>query len=227
MNQTQEYNAGVKSIFKMLAPFYDAIALPLLRVRRQVVALTTARSGTRVLDIATGTGAQAFAFAKQGCKVTGIDLSEAMIGVARRKNRYANLNFEVGDATSLPFDDGSFDISIISFALHMMPLSISEKVLNEMNRVTRPGGNIVIADLALPKSGMSRFLIYHLFRLYDDRHYQAFLKLGLEELLKKTIKIDQEISMLFGGVRIIKGTGLLKEQLSAQSEYLWHQEPTC
>jgi demethylmenaquinone methyltransferase/2-methoxy-6-polyprenyl-1,4-benzoquinol methylase len=221
MSEVQAYYSGVKSIFTRLAPFYDTIALPISRVRRQVVDLTAARNGSSVLDVATGTGAQAFAFAKQGYHVTGVDLSEAMIAVARRKNRYTNLKFEVGDATNLPFDDSSFDIACISFALHLMPLPIREQALSEMIRVVKSGGSILIADLALPEKGLSRFLVSHLFQLYDDRHYQEFLKVGLEGLLRPMgVEIVQQLSLLFGGVRIIKGAGLLKEGTGIPAEIL-------
>ena len=82
------------------------------------------------------------AFAKKGLDVVGIDISEAMLKVARKKNKYLNLKLEVADATKLSIEDNSIDVSCVSFALHDMLLSIREKALQEMVRVTKPKGII-------------------------------------------------------------------------------------
>src|SRR4030042_2238358 len=105
--------------------------MPFSRVRDKVVNFTNVRNGSKILDVATGTGKQAFAFAKKGYDVIGIDLSEAMLKVANKKNKYENVKFEVADATNLPFEDNGFDVSCISFALHDMIPSIREKALKE------------------------------------------------------------------------------------------------
>ena len=159
------------------------------------------------MDVATGTGKQAFAFAKRGYDVIGIDLSEAMLKVANKKNKFGNLKFEVADATNLRFEDNSFDISCMSFALHDMPLSIREKALQEMVRVTKTRGMIVIVDYALPKKNkISRFLIFHFVNLYEGKYYSNFVKSDLETLLRKTgIEIKEELPVLLGAGKILKG----------------------
>jgi demethylmenaquinone methyltransferase/2-methoxy-6-polyprenyl-1,4-benzoquinol methylase len=112
-------------------------------VRDKVVDLTDAKNGSRILDVAAGTGKQTFAFAKRGYFVEGIDLSEEMLEVAHRKNKYENAKFLITDATNLPFEDKHFDVSCISFVLHDMPVVIGEKVVEEMGRVTKRMGMIV------------------------------------------------------------------------------------
>jgi hypothetical protein len=67
-----------------------------------------------------------------------------------------------------------------------MPLTIREKVLKEIVRVTRPDGTIVIVDYALPENQVGRFLIYHLIRLYEGKYYAQFMESDLEALLRKT-----------------------------------------
>jgi ubiquinone/menaquinone biosynthesis C-methylase UbiE len=69
-------------VWSVLAFFYDVIVLPFFGLRDRVVSFANAKSGLKVLDVATGTGKQGFAFAKKGCDVTGVDLSEAMLKVA-------------------------------------------------------------------------------------------------------------------------------------------------
>src|SRR4030042_1286840 len=131
MDKEKEYYSLVKKVFDILAPFYDIVTMPFSRVRDKVVNFANARKGSKLLDIATGTGKQAFAFAKKGYDVIGIDLSEAMLKVANKKNKYENVKFEVADATNLPFENNSFDVSCVSFALHDMIPSIREKALKE------------------------------------------------------------------------------------------------
>ena len=209
IDEEKEYYSLVKKVFDILAPFYDIVAAPLSRLRGRVVDFTGAEKGSRILDVATGTGKQAFAFAEKGYDVTGIDLSEAMLKVANKKNRYKNVNFQVADATNLPFEDHSFDVASVSFALHDMPLTIREKVLKEMVRVTKPEGMIVIVDYALPRNRIGRFLIYHFVRLYEREYYLRFIKSDLEALLRKScIEIKEELRVLLGAVRILKGTKL-------------------
>ncbi len=206
-DEEREYYSLVKKVFDILAPFYDIVAMPLSRLRRRVVDFSGAEKGSRILDVATGTGKQAFAFAEKGYDVTGIDLSEAMLKVANNKNRYKNVNFQVADATNLPFEDNSFDVSCISFALHDMPLTIREKVLKEMVRVTKPEGMIVVVDYALPRNRLGRFLIYHFVRLYEREYYSRFIKSDLEALLRKSdIETKEELWVLLGAGRILKGT---------------------
>ena len=209
-DEEKEYYALSKRTFSILAPFYDLSAIVLsfgmiLWVRDRAVAFANARPGSRILDIATGTGKQAFAFAKKGYAVTGIDMSEAMLSVANKKNIYHNLKFEIGDATQLRFEDSSFDVCCISFALHDMPPSIRKKVLGEMARVLRPGGMIIIVDYALPKNRIFRFFIYNFVRLWE-KYYSEFIKSDLDSLLSASgIRINGNLSIMLGAGRIVKG----------------------
>jgi demethylmenaquinone methyltransferase/2-methoxy-6-polyprenyl-1,4-benzoquinol methylase len=117
-----------------------------------VIEISNPRQDSKILDICTGTGEQALEFGKQGYEVIGIDLSEEMLKIAKRKNKYKNVKFEIGDATNIPFQSNSFDISCISFGLHEMPKEIIERALSEIKRVTKFDGKIIIIDYALPKN---------------------------------------------------------------------------
>lgn len=205
----EKYYSLTDTVFKALAPYYDIIATPLFRARDTVVDFANASSGSRVLDVATGTGGQALAFAKRGNETIGVDLSAAMLSIARRKNRYANASFELADATHLRFEENYFDVSTISFALHDMPITIREKVLKEVVRVTKPEGTIVVVDYALPKNRIGSFLIYRMVSLYEGEYYRTFIKSDLEALLRRTgIYIQAMRPILFGAGRILKGIGI-------------------
>jgi demethylmenaquinone methyltransferase/2-methoxy-6-polyprenyl-1,4-benzoquinol methylase len=220
MDEIKTYYKVVERAFEKLAPYYDAICVPISGVREQVADLLASREGSRILDVATGTGTQAFAFAKRGHDVVGIDLSEAMIRVAQDKNRDGKVSFEVADATHLAYPNDSFDVSSTSFALHDMPLAIREKVLMEMVRVTKPGGTILIVDYGLPKNRLGRWLIYHLVALYEATYYTEFIQSDLRGLLRRVgMEVDWERPVILGAVRILKGRSVTTTELEAFDEY--------
>jgi len=204
-NEEREYYRLTEKVFTKLAPFYDYFVAPASGVRTRTVNCSGAKPGSKVLDVATGTGKLAFAFAHGGFDVHGIDISSAMLEVAKRKNTYDNLVFENADATKLRFENGVFDVCSISFALHDMPEGIRKKVLKEMIRVTKPEGVIMIVDYALPESGLLRFLFYHLIKLYEGKYYRNFIHLDVRKmLLESGIEITEETPVLSGAGTILK-----------------------
>lgn len=189
-----------------MAPFYDLMIVLISGIRDRVVNLSDAENETKVLDVATGTGKQAFAFAERGCDVTGIDLSEDMLRIARRKNRYENATFEVSDATAMPFGDNEFDVATVSLALHEMSSAVREKTVLEMLRVTRPGGTIIAVDYSLSSNNPLRHLIDLCFRSFESRHYPEFAKFELASFFMQFgIEIESEIPILLGTATILKG----------------------
>ena len=177
-----DYYLYTNRSFRRWAPFYDLIAMPLSHARGTVVELSEAKEGSKILDVCTGTGAQAFAFSKRGCETIGIDLSERMLKVARRKNKHKNVTLKVADATKIPFEDGYFDISSISMALHDLPYELRHQVLDEMRRVSR---RIVVAEYNIPKNKFSRWFYTHLVSIYESKYFSDFAKRDLKELLQQ------------------------------------------
>jgi SAM-dependent methyltransferase len=117
------------------------------RIRRLVAAANLVGS-ERVLDIATGPGYIAEAFAGSSREVVGVDLTDAMLAIAKERTRargVANVSFRAADAQNLPFENGSFDVVVCRLALHhlLKPL----QVLREMVRVCRTGGTVLVEDI--------------------------------------------------------------------------------
>src|SRR5713226_4765138 len=141
----EERAARVNDLFAAIARRYDLIndlqSFWLHRFwKRRLVALAHPTAGESALDICCGTGDVAFALARRGMDVVGLDFSEAMLAVAtQRAEREQNtpVRFVRGDAEAIPFADESFDLVTISYGLRN--LADWEQGLREMKRVTRPG----------------------------------------------------------------------------------------
>lgn len=157
--------AQVEEMFDNIAPAYDfmnrAMTLGIDRSwRRKVVKAATDPSPAAILDVATGTGDLAIQLARAagGASVTGIDLSEGMLAVGRRKVAEAGLDRRVtliqGDCLALPFPDGSFDTVTVAFGVRNF--EHLDRGYAEMARVLRPGGKLIVLELSVPTSPMVR-----------------------------------------------------------------------
>lgn len=114
-----------------------------------------------VLDVACGTGDMAVSLVERGCTVTGVDISEEMLAIARQKAPM--VTSMIADAEHLPFPDASFDAVTCAFGVRNFVHL--EQGLNEMLRVLKPGGQLVILELATPDSP----LVKPFYNLYTRR----------------------------------------------------------
>lgn len=137
---------------------YDLLLLILTRGRDQayregLLNLAGVARGHCVLDIGCGTGTQAIATwrrSQPGGSVVGVDISEKMLVVARRKARRSGLDiaFHHADAAQLPFEDARFDVVTITTVMHMIPQARRRLSLREASRVLRRGGRLLLIDYA-------------------------------------------------------------------------------
>ena len=113
-------------------------------------------ASARVLDLACGTGDIAFELAAAGARVTGLDITQRMIEIARSKRPVSThrVTFVTGDMMALPFPDGSFSIVTTGYGLRNVPeLSIA---LAEIQRVLSPGGVMLSLDFDRPANRVTR-----------------------------------------------------------------------
>lgn len=145
-------------MFNDIAPTYDKLNHILsLNVdkswRRKAVEHIVSRKPRRVLDIACGTGDFTIALAKAGVpEVLGVDISEGMLEVGRKKVADLGLNIEmkVDDSESLSLPDNSVDA--VSVAFGVRNFEHLQQGLNEMHRVIRPDGEVCVVELSVPQN---------------------------------------------------------------------------
>jgi len=117
-------------------------------VRRQAAQLTEGMANGAILEVAPGPGYFAIEIARLGrFQVTGLDISRTMVEISKENAAAAgvSIEFRQGDATEMPFGDGSFDLVVSQAAFKNFNRPVS--ALNEMHRVLRAGGRAVIQDL--------------------------------------------------------------------------------
>jgi demethylmenaquinone methyltransferase / 2-methoxy-6-polyprenyl-1,4-benzoquinol methylase len=162
----------VRDMFDRVAGFYDLLNSAMSaglhhRWRERAADIAGVGPGSRVLDVASGTGDLALELARRvapGGEVLGSDFSEGMLARARRKaGAYPNLRFEWGDALDLSYADDSFDAATVGFAVRNF--SDLGRGLAEMVRVVRPGGRVMVLEFTTP----ARAPLSWFYRLWFDR----------------------------------------------------------
>ena len=151
--------AYVERMFGRIAPRYDLMNKVMTggrdrRWRAMTVAEARLPRGGHALDVATGTGDLALALARVAGptgRVVGIDFTEPMLALARRKSRdlAERVEFRHADALNLPFAEASFDAVTIGFGLRN--ITDVPRALAQMRRVLRPGGRLVCLELTKPR----------------------------------------------------------------------------
>jgi ubiquinone/menaquinone biosynthesis C-methylase UbiE len=125
---------------------FAVIGTPLVIVGEVLCEAIDLKPGSRVLDVACGSGTAALAAARRCCDVTGVDYVPALLerGRERANAERLDMTFVEGDAEALPFDDASFDVVLSTFGVMFAP--DQPKAASELLRVCRPGGKIGIAN---------------------------------------------------------------------------------
>jgi demethylmenaquinone methyltransferase/2-methoxy-6-polyprenyl-1,4-benzoquinol methylase len=150
----------VAEMFDNISPKYDFLNHFLslgidIRWRKKAVKLLEENQPRLILDVATGTGDFALeAMVLSPEKIIGVDISEGMLNVGRKKMKERGLSdrivLESGDSEDLQFPEGTFDAVIVSFGVRNF--ENLKKGLAGMHRVLKPGGKVVILEFSKPTS---------------------------------------------------------------------------
>src|SRR5689334_5918292 len=136
-----------------------------------------------VLDVACGAAHASESIAPRVRQVVGLDITPALLELGAQRLRdvgIRNVLLQEGNATSMPFADASFDIVFCRAALHHF--DAPERVIEEMARVCRIGGRLVLMDLIAPSAEV-REEFDEIHRLIDPSHVRAFVEAELPQLV--------------------------------------------
>lgn len=164
----------IQQMFGAIAPRYDFLNRLLSfgidrHWRKKAVRLLKYREGSRVLDVATGTGDVALEIARRtppSVRIIGADFCQEMVELGKVKvaeSAYADrIDFKVAPCEDLPFADNTFDSITIAFGIRNV---VDRKLgLAEMWRVLRPGGRMIILEFSTPRSQLFKQIYYFYFR---------------------------------------------------------------
>jgi ubiquinone/menaquinone biosynthesis C-methylase UbiE len=157
--------------------------------------------GGAILDVGCGTGLHLEIYKKSKCNLYGVDNSESMLGVAQaRLEKEADLR--KADASQLPFETDFFDLVLCMHVLHEMNSDVRSRVLEEIKRVVKPNGRILLIDYHTGKPRPLRGWFYKTIILLSEiaaggrhfRNYRHFMSTGgLPTLIEKSqLRIDKK-----------------------------------
>ncbi|MGH2648064.1 MAG: bifunctional demethylmenaquinone methyltransferase/2-methoxy-6-polyprenyl-1,4-benzoquinol methylase UbiE [Ginsengibacter sp.] len=175
----------VESMFDKIAFRYDFLNRFLsagidVRWRKKAIKQLISFQPKNMLDVATGTADFAVASYKilKPKKITGIDISEGMLEIGRKKIRNLGLEGQIqllnGDSEAIFFDDNSFDAVTVAFGVRNF--ENLEKGLSEIYRVLKPGGKLIVLECSKPSLPVIKNL-YHF--------YMKFITPGVGKLISK------------------------------------------
>ena len=197
-----------KDPYRNSAGIYDLVIGSLnSALKRERRRLAPPIRGMKVLDVGYGTGTDLELYSQVECDVYGVDVSPAMLRVARRRlGDHADLR--LCSAAQLPFKDEFFDLVLSTYTLHEIPYEDRSSVILEMMRVVKSNGRILLTDylpgpFRFPDGWINAMLIYILERSAGREHYnngRDFLRRGgLRGLVKHSCLHVEEQMVVRGG----------------------------
>lgn len=133
----------VREGYDNIASQYDAYREPFNNEAELNELMSLVEPGGHVLDAGCGSGVVTQALVDKGFQVTGIDISQKMIGIARK--RIPDAEFIVGDMAALDFDDETFDGIVSTYAVFHIPRTKHFSLFQDFHRILRKGGAILFS----------------------------------------------------------------------------------
>ena len=195
----------------IMAKIYDFVLFPLVYpVRRIILSIVFKYHYKKLLDVCCGTGNQLKYLAAGGYSDVGVgvDISGPMLKIANRGAIAGKCL--LGNAECLSFEDNHFDMTMISFALHEKEPKTAVSVVQEMIRVTKKNGHIILVDFSLgPSVPMpARAVVVFLERLAGREHFRNFRAYcnsdGLDSFIGEEFLDDVERYTAFFGAFTIR-----------------------
>ena len=157
-------------------------------------------SEAKLLDLACGTGELTRLLLEQNPQqqITGVDISESMLEIARKKlDTHPSVSFYCASVTSLPFDNDSFDLVICANAFHYF--ASPQLALIEMKRVLKPKGEILILDWCRDYWVLK--LLHPAFKFIDPAYQRCYTQAELDRLLNAAgFNVEKDSKVRFGSI---------------------------
>jgi ubiquinone/menaquinone biosynthesis C-methylase UbiE len=199
MHPATQHETIVRQEFTKQAEAYAANPVIASQDRAaELVSLVQPPPNARVLEVATGPGYVAMAFAAHCREVVGVDLTEAPLAIAeqtRQQRGLTNVRFDIANANQLPFADATFDVVVCRFAFHHFPEP--QRILGEMVRVCRRAGTVAVEDLVVSEHPQRATFHNRLENLRDPSHTAA---LPLSRLLTLCATAGLEVERVHSGI---------------------------
>ena len=183
----------MKSNYGFTAKIYDPIFyLALKPIRIAVMNELLKYKEKIILDLCCGTGNQIKLLSKHGFRnLYCLDISDSMLEIAKRSDSSIKIYNE--DATKTSFDDASFDVVIISFAIHEKDRNTQQALINEAYRIIKKDGLMLVVDYVFDNktTKFGRILISIIERIAGGEHYRNFKNYIQNKGLSSLIKMDK------------------------------------
>ena len=171
-----------------VANLYDILLYPFLNnIRKKTAKIILQLNPKSVIDICCGTGNQLKYLTNTNIKLTGVDLSPAMLKVAKHMDCYEQ------DARNIEFPNNSFDLVLIQLALHEKSFNDQKKIIDEAYRILNSNGHLLVVDYEINENTKlsSRYVINAIEYLAGKEHFRNFKEYHINECTKKLINNKQ------------------------------------
>ena len=200
--------------FKWLTPLYDPLLKWVMReenFKRRLIHQANIQPKMKVLDLGCGTGTMTLML-KQAhpiAEVIGMDGDPQVLDIARQKSSGANIQWDEGLASSLPYPDSVFDRVVTSLVIHHLVTDDKRAAFKEIYRVLKPRGELHVLDFGAPHSSLTRLMITYMRRLEETAdNFDGLILRFITEAGFSEVKEAQYFVTIFGPLsawRAVKG----------------------
>jgi ubiquinone/menaquinone biosynthesis C-methylase UbiE len=196
--------------FRWLTPLYDPLLKWVMReetFKRKLVQQANIQPRMQVLDLGCGTGTLTLMLkrANPEAHIIGMDGDPEVLGIAREKSRGVDIQWDKGNASSLPYPDSTFDRVVTSLVIHYLVTDDKWIAFQEIFRVLKPGGELFVLNFGAPHSSITRFMTNYMRRLEETAdNFDGLLPRFVTESGFAEVKEAENFVTIFGPLSIIQ-----------------------